>query len=159
MRRYALLLVACLAAGGCKDTSGPDWDQVREWVQEHRVEWEATRPASYTIVQEHDCYCEPQLLEPVLLGVAVAEGEETITSAEFVASGEAVPPEDWDLFPTIEAIYDLLDTVTEAGVPGLTIQFREDLPIPELVVIDYDSRSTLDDRFIRVTEYTAAVPE
>lgn len=153
MRRSAILLSAAVGfLAGCGDSpSEPDWSALLQELETRRAAWEATRPPSYTMVQQHDCPCPPERLRPAIVSVT----NEAVTGAVWEEDGSPVGAADLAIFLSVREVFDLVQNVAEANVPGLRVDYHPQLGYPALVLIDYARAGTDDDRLIQIVDLAA----
>jgi len=98
-----LLAAAC---SGPTTPSGPQGD-----LEANRQRFRRQVGATYEVEHSSQCFCVADVREPVRL--SVRDGK--IAGAVRVADGSAVPPERWQNFHTVEAVFDRIDAELRAG--------------------------------------------
>jgi hypothetical protein len=109
VRRFppcVLLLALVLAA--CHDSTGPISNQATA-----RLRWAEHGPASYRLTVTRSCFCPSEVLGPV--DIVVANGD--VQSRTYVQTGEPVQPMFVDDFPTVEGLFEYIESVRESGTP------------------------------------------
>jgi hypothetical protein len=97
-----------VALTACHDATGPTFEQVSA-----RLRWEQHGPASYQLTITRSCFCTAEMTGPVL--IVVADGE--VQSRTYVRTGESVQPTYADLFPTVDGLFEYIESVRESGTP------------------------------------------
>jgi len=149
LRRAPLLGVgaALLAAGStaCSDLGTDVMGRIQE-LADHRQLWQATRPAAYVYAVERLCFCA--LAGPVR--VTVSDG--AVTERVYVESGELVPEQQGDLYPTVDGLFDLLANAMGTGAHEVTVTYDEATGVPTDFWIDYQENVADEELGMRVTE-------
>lgn len=100
-----------LSASGCgEDPLAPE----EQALASARARWGATGPATYTYHYRLSCFCPPQLLETAR--VSVSDGR--VTSVHLLDSDVPAPPDSYDLYETIEGLFERL-AVALASEPAV----------------------------------------
>ncbi len=135
MGRAQMILAAVVTLTAC-DTSlgiGP----VEQQVLRHRLEqaehrWDANGPDSYVLTLRRICYCattEPRQ-------VTVSHG--IVTDVRVVGADEALPTEQWQWYPSVEGLFDIVREAIEMPAYSLEPLYDGDFGHPIRVAIDWD---------------------
>ena len=102
--RWSLLLVALLGVGCSSPTDGSNLPRTeRERLEQSLALWRAQGYSSYRFEYRHRCFCLPSVTDPVVI---VVRGG-VIVSVTYLANGEPVPPERFEQYLTVEALFAL----------------------------------------------------
>lgn len=119
LSRAALLLLAIGACNGTATGPGSDFAAAR-------ARWARMAPVAYTVTMYRSCECEPETSGPIVL--TVSNG--TVESRYYELSGEVVPPEIGQWFPTVEGLFALIDAELREGRPPLNAEYDPILGFP-----------------------------
>jgi hypothetical protein len=119
-------------ASGCDVLSIQD--SAREQYEQGLARWELTRPEAYVATMERICFCTPEMTGPVLVTV---QGN-TVVSRVYEASGEPVPAEYADGFPTIDGLFRIIKDAIDDGYHKLDAFYDPATGIPFNFWIDYE---------------------
>jgi len=148
MRRPGTMLWLALLVPGpaaCTD-GGPELENHVERLAEHRGLWQSTRPAAYTYAVERLCYC----LLPGPVRVIVREG--AATERVYVETGDPVPQELADLYPTVDGLFDLLAQAFGSGAHEVDVSYDPTTGVPVDFWIDYEENVADEELGMRVVE-------
>lgn len=119
---------ACGAVGPSVDGEG----DLREEIERHRSAWTEREVRDYAFTLRRLCFCAPDVTEPVRM--EVRRGEVTQVRRP---DGTDVDPARWHLYPTVDGVFAILLDAVDRGADSVAVQWREDLPPPRTVFIDY----------------------
>ena len=129
-----LWVLALIALAGC-DTLSPE-----ERFQQARNRWLANRPDGYAIVVARSCECTQEGAGPVLVEVL----HQTVTSREYMLNGATVSPSLADVFPSVDGLFEMIQSALERRVAILRVEYHPTLGYPTSIFIDEVS-SMVDD--------------
>jgi hypothetical protein len=134
-----IVLTAILA--GCTASTGPggEFDAARQ-------RWDELGPADYRMTITRSCECLPEMTGPVR--VEVHRG--VVATRQYVATGDAVPAELADLFPTVPGLFAIVEDARRRRAPRMEVTFDPTLGFPARISVDYVA-TTVDDEVV----YTA----
>lgn len=125
---YATLALAC-ATSGCSDPTGPE----RE-LEANRELWEAVGPASYVFDYHVVCYCPPEITRAVMIEVE----DDAVVAANYVDTGEPVDPFVPEEFPTVDDLFDEIESALAGDPYSLEAVYDPELGYPTQVFIDFE---------------------
>lgn len=126
---FALVLpfaAACFA-------SQSEREQLEEAVAINRSLWEAQRPDHYRYVLRHTCFCAPAAIGPVEIEVQGG----SVASRRYVESGEPVPEDLAEVFPSVSGLFDVLQEALDTGADEIEVTWDPVLGYPREFFIDY----------------------
>ncbi|MEO5815107.1 MAG: DUF6174 domain-containing protein [Gemmatimonadaceae bacterium] len=124
-RVVGLIALLTLALGGCKSqVTGP-----LEELSTARARWSISAPASYTFVVARSCECLAEMAGPVVVSVRNRLAE----SRHYTGTGVEVPASYAGNFPTIEAIFAVIDAAVRDGTQPIDVQYDPALGYPTRV--------------------------
>jgi len=129
--RLSCALALCLAfgAGGCGDDPvSPD----AAAMAAARARWESNRPDAYEYLYRMSCFCPPQVLETAR--VRVEDGQ--VSDVYLVDSDAPAPPETWDLYDTIDGLFDRLAADLGRGPAAFEVTYDATLGYPTSAAVD-----------------------
>jgi Family of unknown function (DUF6174) len=150
MRRFAgrtgcaLLLAAALPGAGCyspTDGSGMPRGE-RERLEQNLALWRSQGLTSYRFQYQHRCFCPPAVTDPV--SIVVRGGE--IVSVTYVATGQAVPPERFEQYLTVDALFVLARQALDEAA-SVTIGYDASYGYPARVDVDWRREIADDEGF------------
>ena len=143
---YATLALA-MAASGCSDLTGLE----RE-LEANRELWESEGPAAYVFDYGVVCYCPPQINRAVTITV---DGE-GVVSATYVDSGEPVDPFDPEDFPTVDDLFDEIESALAQDPYSLRAEYDAQLGYPTNVFIDFEENIADEEWGFVVSRFVSA---
>ncbi len=152
-RRLALAVVVLSLATGAAcadDPLGPE----EEALADARARWEATGFTSYTYTYRMACFCPPQILETAL--VSVSEGQ--VTGVYLVDSATPASPETFDLYHTIDGLFDRLDANLAQEPVQFEVTYHREAGYPTSADVDI-SRQIADEEYsFTASDLVAVMP-
>ena len=127
-----MVLVLAVAASGCDVLSIQD--SAREQYEQALDRWKLTRPEAYIATMERICFCSPEAKGPVQVTV---QGN-TVVSRVYELSGESVPAEFADGFPTIDGLFKIIKDALDDGYDDMDAFYDPATGVPFNFWIDYD---------------------
>ena len=126
--RSAVLAVAlALAGSGCREgPTGPE-----AGLAAARARWARRGPGAYTITVFRLCLCPRETSEPV--AVTVRRGAATIRV--YAGSGAPVPAQYADAFPTVDALFAMIEAGARAGTRPIQASYNASLGYPTRVAV------------------------
>jgi hypothetical protein len=147
MRRLLALFAWCSVAG-CSDLgfdlrSLTDLEEAAERWEDGRAAW----TAGYFYAIERMCYCPVESMGPVHVDVTTHSVQRT-----YVGSGDPVPPSMEHLFPTVEALFDILRDAYADEAHEVRVTYDPALGYPVDFWIDYDEMTADEELGMRVVQ-------
>ena len=105
-------------------------------LRAHRALWARVGPASYTYRVRTLCFCTPDFTAPAL--VTVRDGRKVAVFR--TEDGAAVPSDQWDRYPTVDALFAKLQEAVDARAYEVTATYDTAFGHPTTVFIDRDPR-------------------
>lgn len=139
---FALSLV--FAMGGCGEF-GPETERLRV-IDENRELWERQAMDTYQYSVERICFCG--LAGPVR--VTVVDG--VATGRVFVMSGDPVPQEQADWYPTVDGLFVILFDAAQRNAHDIEATYDPDTGVPLDIFIDYQQNVADEELGFRVIE-------
>lgn len=150
--KASMAAVAVLAVGwlACSSLDSDLWGYYRDQLAEGRALWSAHAGTAYTMRYEEYCSCGTAI-GPVLIDV---DADGAITAVTDMASGEAMPQEQWSDAWTVEGLFDLLEEAIRQEVARYEANFDPTDGFPTSGAIDYEHATAGDEINFRITELT-----
>lgn len=154
--RHAFRALLCglslsVVAGACGDDPlGPR----EEALTAARGVWEATGFTAYTYQYSMSCFCPPQLLETALVSVS----GDRITGVFLVDSARQAAPETFDLYETIDGLFDRLarDLANDPAVFEVT--YDPEAGFPTSAQVDISEQIADEEYSFSASGLVAVVP-
>jgi hypothetical protein len=143
------MLCAVMLAGAsvaCGDL-GPSDGPLAE-LEQQRDKWEATRPVSYRYGVTRLCFCAPGSLGPARVSVTGA----SVTARVYIDSGDPVPTQLAEAFPTVDGLFDILRSAMEGDAHSITVSYDATSGVPIDFWIDYVENVADDELGFEVVE-------
>lgn len=137
--------LACAALASC-DPQGPGVVLLDELAR-NRARWAEVEPPEYSYGVERLCFCG---FAATSVRVTVADG--VVTDRTFVESGEPVPEQIADLFPSVDGLFEVLLDAIERNVHSIAVTYDPDAGVPLDIAIDYEANVADEELGFRVTE-------
>lgn len=150
-----LALSVLLATISC--ASPTEVERVLERAERAEALWLAGRPVHYVAVEQRSCECLQNVAGPVRLVVSRRQGAsfpsatESVVTVTYESTGETVPTELRDGFPTAQGLFELIRSAARDGADVLEAEFDPVLGYPRSVRIDPD-RGVADEELIYAFE-------
>lgn len=136
-----------LALAACVDpTRG-----VRNQLQTARDLWQASGITSYHATISRECACAAELTRAVT--IVVRNG--VVTSRAYVDTGAEVAPAYAQEFPTVDALFTILENAAAQRPASMTAAYDAVLGYPVAAYIDFDGRTSGDEVIWRLTDFGA----
>lgn len=143
MQRFVIGLVASglIACANPGRPSGPN--APGEELAANRQQFQQKVGESYRVTAQNNCFCPPEVLEPVRL--TVTNG--SITAAARLSDGTPLPPTSWPAYRTIEQVFSEIQKGITTGAQRIQVDYDHNYGYPRDVLIDYQMAA---DNFIGV---------
>jgi hypothetical protein len=152
--RHTTLLLVCLPVlASCGGLAPRDVQRAR--LEANRARWSSQGPSSYVYALRRACYCPGEYIGPVRVRVAA----DTVFQRVYVESGDPVPDEAADAFPTVDGLFELLARAYDDGADGIEVTYDPELGVPIEISIDYLEDAVDDELGILVTEPVRGVAQ
>lgn len=144
-------LLIAFGTGGCGDDPlSPEEDALAS----ARDRWEATGYVGYTYRYRMSCFCPPQVLETAL--VSVSGGE--VTDVYLVDSSMPAPPESFDLYSTIDGLFDRLAAALEQEPAQFEVTYDEEAGYPTSAIVDISEQIADEEYSFTASDLVAVTP-
>ncbi|MBT8488975.1 MAG: hypothetical protein KJO65_09165 [Gemmatimonadetes bacterium] len=147
IRRMGIAVFALglqLTLVGCGDW-GLETDRLRD-IDGNRELWERQGLDTYRYAVERLCFCG--LAGPVR--VTVVDGD--ATERVFVQSGDPVPEDQADWYPTVDELFSILVDAVQRNAHDIEVTYDPDTGVPLDIFIDYEQNVADEELGFRVTE-------
>lgn len=114
-----------------------------------RDRWTSNHPASYDFTMRRLCFCPAEFTNPVI--VAVRNG--VVESRRYESSGQPLPANYAQSFPTIDGLWEIVDDAARRNAAKLDVTYDPVLGYPTRIDIDYDTRLADEEVTIVVTRF------
>ncbi len=132
---------------GCGDF-GVEADRLRE-IDRNRDLWDTQGLLTYRYAVERLCFCG--LAGPV----RVAVENDVATTRVFVLSGDTVPAEQAEWYPTVDGLFALLFDAARRNAHDIEVVYDPATGVPLDIFIDYQQNVADEELGFRVTEVPA----
>jgi hypothetical protein len=132
----AALIVILLASAACGDATA--LDRRMGFAQ---ALWQEQGPPSYRITVSRSCECMPETTAPAV--VEVTDG--IVTSRRYVQSGEVVPSQYAEWFPTIDGLFGIIEAARRDRVAQLDVTYDPTWGYPTRISIDREANMVDDE--------------
>lgn len=132
LKRLALVLLVGVGPSACDSlglTGGPESE-----LEENRARWASLSLTSYEYVLRRGCFCTPAFIGPVRVRV---DGG-AVTQRTYVDVTEPVPTKPWELFPSVDGLFDILADAYERDAHRVVVTYDPESGVPLDVFIDYE---------------------
>jgi hypothetical protein len=143
---YATLALATVTSG-CSDVTGLE----RE-LEANRKLWESKGPASYVFDYRVVCYCPPQVTRAVT--ITVENGE--VVGVTYVDSGEPVDLYEPGDYPTVDDLFDEIESALAQGPHWVRAEYDTPLGYPTDVFIDFEENVADEERGFVVDRFVSS---
>jgi hypothetical protein len=143
-------LIAALAFLGCTDLTGlgkMEQRVLRNRLEKAEARWAANGPATYVFTIQRLCYCST--IEP--RQVTVVDG--VVTDVREVGAATPLPEEQWQWYPSVEALFAIAHEAIEQPAAALSLDFHDTLGYAVQVDIDWDYGIADDEVTFVVTSF------
>ena len=144
---FAFLLIGSIA--GC-ELFGRDSKELDELSSQRRI-WQNFNSGTYSYVLTRGCFCayagQFQLF---------VEENEVVNIVPPWDDLEGIPSEDWDLFPTIDGLFDLIEEAYSGKADRISVDYSEH-GYPAMADIDYIENAIDDELFLGVDDLLMAL--
>lgn len=138
-----LALLIFVSVAGCELFGGGDSRELDELSRQRRI-WQNYNSGTYSFVLTRGCFCayagEFQLF--------VVENE-IVHIVPPWDDLEGVPREDWDIFPTIDGLFDVIQEAYSGDADRISVDYSEH-GYPATTDIDYIKNAIDDELFLGV---------
>lgn len=125
------LLLSTLGVATC-DVSGPGLSELHE-LSTNRARWSRVGPDAYSYAVRRLCFCAG----PALVAVRVTVLEDGTVERVYVETGEEVPEELQELFPTVDGLFDVLADAFDRNAHSVEVTYDPSSGAPLDIFIDY----------------------
>lgn len=110
----------------------PDYTTLEAALDENRTKWKTAAAQRYQFRFQRSCFCLPDYTRAVHLTV----NDSRVEAAEFADTNEAVDPEHFGRYETVEALFELIAEAIEGGAARIDAEFDGELGYPVNLYID-----------------------
>lgn len=143
---FAAIVVSLTGCG----LTGPGLREGDE-VARNQALWNQVRPADYHYTVGRNCFCPPGFLGPVRVTVL----DENVVSRVYVDSGEDVPAEVAEHFPTVDGLFDFIRDAYAQDAFRIEVEYDTQTGVPVSIFVDYIENAIDEEQGFTVT----ALPE
>lgn len=147
---FVVLLLSTLGAATC-DISGPGVSELHE-LSRNQTRWSRVGPDAYSYVIRRLCFC----IGPATVPGRVTVLEDGTVERVYVESGEDVPEDLRDLFPTVEGLFDVLQDAFERDAHRIDVTYDPSSGVPLDIFIDYQENVADEELGFDVVEAVTA---
>lgn len=126
------LLSFVLLAVACNDVGGPTGSDTSERLERNRAKWQSIAVPDYDMQQQRICECLPETTGPMYIRVR----DDTIAAMWVLASFEPVAQDVWQLFRSVNELFDAIRQAIDDGVDVLEVEYDEEFGYPAQLLID-----------------------
>lgn len=144
-----LLLVLALTLTSCDDDS---FSRLQE-LSTNRALWERVEPAAYVYAVQRRCFCGSSARGPVRVTVVAGE----VVERRYVESGDPVPEELRELFPSVDGLFEVLFEAYRREAHSIEALYDPDTGVPLDFFIDYEENVADEELGFEVTELVTAL--
>ncbi len=141
VRSLPLLLLAASFAGCSDDGSPTGLESLRLDLMEARALWDDQGISDYTYVLAFTCFCDPDLLRRVVISVTGVG----VQSVIYEDTEEPVPADLLANYPSIDGLFDELESFIDQGPSSMTVEFSPENGMPTQADIDFDDGADDDE--------------
>lgn len=145
-KKIALLLVLPFALASCL----PQTQSESNLLKHHQHQWQAHKIKDYRYTLKIDCFCVPEVRQPVVIEVHNGQTV-SITSAE---SGVRVDSEFFESVNTIAKLFDLVRAAIEHKAAIVSVSYNSPFGYPEKIYIDRIKEAVDEEISYTVTDFT-----
>jgi len=146
----AALCLALLSVGCGDDPVSPE----AAALGAARARWESAGLAEYEYVYRMSCFCPPQVLEAAR--VRIADGQ--VTDVYLVDSDRPAPPETWDLYHTIDDLFERLTSDLDRDPARFDVTYDGSLGYPTSAVVDISFQIADEEYSFTASDLIAVTP-
>lgn len=128
---------------------------MQQELDRSRTRWQTAGPEAYAFTTTFDCFCPPELLEPVR--VEVADGQ--IIAVHDVKTGEAVAESSLlDLYTDVEGLFDRVQREIDRPAEQLEVEYDGACGFPRTIDVDAHLRDRDGGVRLDVRDFEASPP-
>jgi hypothetical protein len=131
MRRFAVLVAAASLAAGCSAFGLDGGTGERARLRINRAKWENHQIPAYRYTYRRGCFFCPGIESIVL------EVRNQAVIAAFPESSDEPLPYHLDLLPTVDDLFDIIESAIAQRVDLLEVEYHPVLGHPTRIAIDY----------------------
>ncbi|MEQ8329896.1 MAG: DUF6174 domain-containing protein [Longimicrobiales bacterium] len=124
-----------LLMSACSD-QGPG-ATLSERIEANRALWATVRPQAYEYRMVRRCFCIDASLGPVDVTVVA----QAVVQRRYHETGDPVPEEWQDLFPSVEGLFAILEDAVARNAHSIDITWDPERGIPLEAFIDYNEQT------------------
>ncbi|MDA0329187.1 MAG: DUF6174 domain-containing protein [Gemmatimonadetes bacterium] len=124
---------------------------VLDELERNQERWERVAPAAYQYAVERLCFCGLEARGPVRVTVVGS----AVSSRVYVDSGDPVPANFGESFPTVPGLFDILRDAIDRDAHEIRVTYDPETGVPIDFWIDYLEMAIDEELGIRVTEAVA----
>lgn len=137
----AVAAIALLADAGCSDPLGPEQGDLRR----ARSLWESRSVQDYRYEYERICFCPP------LRGLVEVRGGR-VAAVTDLESGEPVPTDELDRFPTVDGLFETLAAWIAREPHSMNVEYDDDLGYPRSAFFDFEVNVADEEQGFRASD-------
>ena len=145
MRLHHIVLAGLLGIAACRDALSPF---------EHQLRWNRLRPASYSFEYQQSCFCiagsvwwKLQVRDGSVVSFALVNPDDAsrIAGFEFTTAS----------FPTIDGVFDRLQTLSDRRPAHMNVDYDRTWHFPATISVDESFNMADDELVLRVRAFSA----
>jgi hypothetical protein len=141
--RWSAVVGLLLGAAACYSPTGSETPPgERERLSQNQALWRAQGHRSYRFEYRHLCFCGSAVTDPVIIEVRGG----AIASIHYAATGEAVPPERYQQYLTVDALFALARQALDEAA-SVAIGYDPTFGYPTRVDVDWRREIADDEGF------------
>jgi hypothetical protein len=133
----AAALAAVLLAGCRGNLSPSELRGERSELNVARGRWTSRGPGNYRYQFQYLCFCPASLVTPVQIEVRAGR----VAAVTDPVTGRPATPATGRPTPTVEELFEIVETALDGGVDWMDVQYDLVLGYPAVIRIDPNSRS------------------
>ncbi len=137
---------------GCPNKGDGD-AQIAAELAANRARWTATGPSSYEYHYRRLCFCPVDAVREVALIVS----DDAVISGVYIDDGTAVPQADLADFPSVEELFDIIQSAIDSRADSIIVEYDPSLGFPTRIALDFASGAS-DDEITHTAAGVVPVP-
>lgn len=141
-----------ILSSGCPSKGDGDAEVVTE-LTANRAIWIAVGLDSYEYRYRRLCFCPVDAVREVTLRVQ----DNVVTAGTYIDDGTPVPSSDLSDYPTVDELFDIVQSAIDSGADTVTVEYDSNLGFPTRIALDFSTGST-DDEITHTASGVVATP-
>jgi hypothetical protein len=131
-----MLLVAVVSGSACGAQN-----KIEESLNRHRQQWAGQEIGSYRYQLRVNCFCPPEVTEPVI--VEVRNG--ATISVSYAATGRLAESRYFEKYDTVDELFIVIDDALGRKADEISVTYDEKLGFPTRIYIDFVKQAVDDE--------------